>query len=202
MGQFDRLGYCVLCAAIVGPATLSASSQACEPAWVQEGELPGLTNPENADRDIGRAWAVFDDGTGPDLYSGGLFTHASELLINGLARWDGNAWSDVGGGVTGVDGVYALVVHNDGAGDALYVAGSFTHAGGVPANNVAKWDGTQWAPGASGTGTRGYRCSWPDGGSLWGCHASTDRARHANVDRRTIACLAEDREAWHPRQVA
>ena len=153
MGQFDRLGYCVLCAAIVGPATLSASSQACEPAWVQEGELPGLTNPENADRDIGRAWAVFDDGTGPDLYSGGLFTHAGDLLINGLARWDGNAWSDVGGGVTGVDGVYALVVHDDGAGDALYVAGSFTHAGGVPANNVAKWDGTQWS--ALGSGFRG-----------------------------------------------
>ena len=145
VGQFDRFGFYLRCAALMGSAALSATGQPCEPAWAEQGELPGLTNPENADRDIGRAWAVFDDGSGPDLYSGGLFTHAGDLEINGLARWDRIAWSEVGGGVTGVDGVYALVVHDDGAGDALYVAGSFTHAGGVPANNVAKWDGTKWS---------------------------------------------------------
>ena len=99
VGQFDRLGFYLLCTALTGLATLSASAEPCNPAWAQEGELPGLTNPEDADRDVGRAWAIFDDGDGPDLYSGGLFTHADELAINGLARWDGSAWSDVGGGV-------------------------------------------------------------------------------------------------------
>ena len=153
MEKFDRLGFCLVCAALTGPAMLLASGQTCVPAWAEEGELPGLTNPENADRDIGRAWAIFDDGAGPDLYSGGLFTHRGDLEVNGLARWDGSAWSDVGGGVTGKDGVYALVAHNEGAGDALYVAGSFTHAGGVPATNVAKWDGTKWS--ALGLGFRG-----------------------------------------------
>ena len=153
MGHFDRIGFCLLCAALMGSVALSARAQICESAWAVEGELPGLTRTDSGTKDIGRAWAVFDDGAGPDLYSGGLFTHADELVINGLARWDGNTWSDVGGGVTGKDGVYALVVHNDGAGDALYVAGSFTHAGGVPATNVAKWDGTQWS--ALGLGFRG-----------------------------------------------
>ena len=44
----------------------------------------------------------------------------------------------------GTDGtVDALVV--DGSG-MLYVGGQFTMAGGVPANNIARWDGTSWTP--------------------------------------------------------
>lgn len=48
----------------------------------------------------------------------------------------------------GLDGnVYALVV--DGAGN-LYAGGAFSHAGGVVANGIAKWDGHEWS--ALGTG--------------------------------------------------
>ncbi|MGA1701651.1 MAG: hypothetical protein ACO4BY_11045 [Candidatus Nanopelagicales bacterium] len=43
--------------------------------------------------------------------------------------------------------VYALVT--DSAGN-LYAGGSFTTAGGAPANRVAKWNGTSWS--ALGTG--------------------------------------------------
>jgi hypothetical protein len=35
-------------------------------------------------------------------------------------------------------------------GNALYVAGSFTNMGGVSANHLAKWDGTDWTPLGSG----------------------------------------------------
>ena len=50
--------------------------------------------------------------------------------------------------------VQAAGVYDDGDGPVLYVGGSFTHAGGFPANSIARWDGTSWSPvgnGQSGT---------------------------------------------------
>jgi hypothetical protein len=41
--------------------------------------------------------------------------------------------------------VEALAVFDDGSGPALYAAGGFTAAGGIPANCVAKWDGVSWS---------------------------------------------------------
>ena len=48
---------------------------------------------------------------------------------------------------------YALAV--DGAGN-LYAGGDFTTAGGVVANNIAKWDGTAWSPLGSGNGMNNW----------------------------------------------
>jgi len=42
-------------------------------------------------------------------------------------------------------------VWDDGTGEALYAAGSFSTAGGMTASNVAKWDGANWS--ALGTNT-------------------------------------------------
>ena len=39
---------------------------------------------------------------------------------------------------------------DDGSGPALYVGGSFDQAGGLPAANIAKWDGTSWSALGSG----------------------------------------------------
>src|SRR5262249_19672618 len=50
------------------------------------------------------------------------------------------------------DLVYALTVYDDGSGPALYAGGRFTTAGGVPANFIAKWDGTSWSALGSGIG--------------------------------------------------
>src|SRR5262245_55484242 len=98
-----------------------------------------------------------EDGPGgnpPSLFVGGSVTTAGGLVVNGLARWNGTAWSTVGGGVTGGGAsVRALAVGNDGSGPALFVGGSFTSAGAVAANNIAKWNGTAWA--ALDTGTAG-----------------------------------------------
>jgi trimeric autotransporter adhesin len=48
---------------------------------------------------------------------------------------------------TGVNaGVDALAVFDDGAGQALYLGGDFTQAGGFPADRVARWDGNDWSP--------------------------------------------------------
>jgi hypothetical protein len=101
---------------------------------------------------------VFDDGTGPALYIGGLFNSAGGVTANGIARWDGTEWSVLSGpGGTGVGGAYPnvreLEVFDDGTGPALYVAGRFDSAGGVTANNIARWDGTAWS--ALGSGVSG-----------------------------------------------
>ena len=54
------------------------------------------------------------------------------MTVNGVARWDGSAWSALSGpSGTGVERlVYALAVFDDGSGPALYAGGYFTTAGG------------------------------------------------------------------------
>jgi hypothetical protein len=94
------------------------------------------------------AMAVFDDGTGPALFVGGVFDSAGGMPVSNLAKWDGSAWSDVGGGVSSF--VDAMAVFDDGRGPALLVAGFFDSAGGVAARNIARWDGSSWTPLGSG----------------------------------------------------
>ena len=91
---------------------------------------------------------VFDDGTGPSIYAGGAFGATFSATIEGLARWDGAQWAAVGGGLGQTNGsasVRDLVVFDDGSGEALYVGGRFTSAGGVARRNVARWDGASWS---------------------------------------------------------
>jgi len=102
---------------------------------------------------IVRALAVFDDGTGPALYVGGEFETINGQVMNNLAKWDGQEWSPVGGGVTGSmssgPSIDTLSVLDLGEGPELYVGGDFQYAGGLDVNGVAKWDGLNW----SGFGT-------------------------------------------------
>ena len=91
------------------------------------------------------ALAVFDDGTGPALYAGGWFTTAGGMSANRIARWRGSAWSALGTGMPAYSAVTALTVFDAGTGPALYAGGSFTTAGGVAANRVARWNGFSWS---------------------------------------------------------
>jgi len=110
------------------------------------------------------ALAVFDDGNGPALYAGGPFHKVGQEVMWCIAKWDGTAWSDVGGGMGTNTGqwpaVHALTVFDfdDGTGPALYAGGEFTIAGGIEANYVAKWDGSNWSPLGDGVGNgfQGY----------------------------------------------
>ncbi|MEX2217705.1 MAG: hypothetical protein WD749_03010 [Phycisphaerales bacterium] len=93
----------------------------------------------------GLALGVFNDGTGPALYVGGSFTSAGNIPgTAGIARWNGTAWSSVGGGLSG-GSCNVLYAFNDGAGEALYAGGQFTMAGATPAQRLAKWNGAAWA---------------------------------------------------------
>jgi hypothetical protein len=101
------------------------------------------------------ALAVFDeDGPGPGrpaLFLGGNFSAVGGVPARAVARWDGQVWTEVGGGIwVSQGGLYAgtvrtLAVHNDGSGPALYAGGQFDHASNAACINIAKWAGTAWA---------------------------------------------------------
>ncbi len=94
--------------------------------------------------------AIYNDGSGPALYCTG------SLVINntpfsdgiGIARWNGSAWTAVGGGLRDGPG-NACTVFDSGEGPELVVAGQFTRVGPitswVSARRIARWNGTRWA---------------------------------------------------------
>jgi len=106
------------------------------------------------------ALEVFDDASGPALYAGGGFTTAGEVTVNNIARWNGTEWSALNGPTgTGTSGeVRALAAFDDAVGPSLYAGGSFTSAGGVTVNHIARWDGSEWSAlsGPSATGVDGW----------------------------------------------
>ena len=91
----------------------------------------------------GTVYALLKDGAG-NIYVGGDFITAGGVIVNNIAKWDGTKWSALGTGVFSQYGSSIQALAMDGAGN-LYAGGSFTNAGGVLANNIAKWDGTTWS---------------------------------------------------------
>ncbi|MEZ4387105.1 MAG: FlgD immunoglobulin-like domain containing protein [Candidatus Krumholzibacteriia bacterium] len=104
-----------------------------------------------------------------DVYACGAFTAAGGLATDHVARWDGHEWHAVGGGLPFVPSAMAVFDGElwcggwryDGLAwteavtvngtirdltvfdDRLILGGSFTEAGGAPADRVVAWDGGQ-----------------------------------------------------------
>ena len=95
-----------------------------------------------------RALAV----SGSDLYVGGFFTQAGGVPANLVARWNGSTWSSLGTGIIGNGVNFSTVYDLAVSGSDLYVGGIFTQAGGLPANNVARWNGSAWSSLGTGSG--------------------------------------------------
>jgi len=105
----------------------------------------------------------------------GAFMTAGGTTVHGVARWDGAAWQAVGGGITssGIDSYATAAISwdPDGSGPQapqLVIGGGFTQVGGVNANGIAHWNGSVWAPFATGLAPLGHTVSaltvWdPDG---------------------------------------
>ncbi len=90
----------------------------------------------------GNVFALAADPAG-NLYVGGDFSTAGTIPAGLVAKWNGTAWSALGGG---------LYQSNPGRVNALYVrdgvvwaGGGFSQAGSVAATGLATWDGTNWS---------------------------------------------------------
>lgn len=135
MAEFTR----ALVAAAAAGVCAVAHGQTCEGQWLPGYGAPGVHGTV-------RATTLWDpDGPGPlpeMLVIGGSFTMVDKTPARNLAMWDGNQWSEIGGGTNGSVNVLATFQGK------LYASGLFTQAGGNPSDVLAAWDGTTW----SGTG--------------------------------------------------
>lgn len=82
--------------------------------------------------------------TNGDVVAAGQFTLAGGVPANHVAKWDGTAWSPLGTGLTLPAGSLGATTAGVLANGDLVVGGTFTHAGGIAATNVARWDGSAW----------------------------------------------------------
>jgi len=116
----------------------------------------------------GRAIAQVDlDGPGgnpPGLFVGGDFKSAGEVQAASIAQWTGSGWSALGGGLTYSGFTFGRVAaiaefDEDGTGPnppRLFATGFFALADGLPAANIARWDGSAWSAVGSGLDSEGY----------------------------------------------
>lgn len=92
-----------------------------------------------------------------DLLVGGAFRAIEGIESRrGVARLSGSSWSSLGSGIGGAGvfdsaAVVSAMLHLPN-GDVV-VAGAFATAGGVSANNIARWNGAAWS--ALGSGLNG-----------------------------------------------
>jgi len=90
-----------------------------------------------------RSLIVHDDGFGPALYLGFTTAFLGSSLIHGVARWDGQAWTALGGGYHST--VWGLASFDDGLGGGAALWACSTPpgiiGGNLPAENVARWYG-------------------------------------------------------------
>src|SRR4030095_10465836 len=112
--------------------------------WARLGNgIPGLNRHVDA-------LAVFNG----ELIAAGRFSQAGTVSAANIAKWDGTSWAPLGSGTAGGGtyfGVEALTIFKG----ELIGGGHFTFAGGVNANNIARWNGTNWAALGDGIGQLG-----------------------------------------------
>ena len=89
------------------------------------------------------------------LYAGGRFSSIGGISASGIAKWDGTAWTSIGG-VYG-RGYYVNSIKLDLSGN-LYVGGSFMGIGGVTSEGIGKWNvsTSSWSGFGSGLGGSTY----------------------------------------------
>jgi hypothetical protein len=100
-----------------------------------------------------------------ELYVAGSFDSIGNVAASNLAKWNGQSWSMVGGGVknnrigsavANYNKVWTLHAFNN----KLYVGGVFDTVGvNIPAKNIAAWDGINWSSFGNGIPSTGLNSS-------------------------------------------
>lgn len=99
-----------------------------------------------------RAMHTWDPGgagpAGPRTVFGGGFLSAGPIVAKNVAAYDEalDAWFVFGGDTDGPVRAFATLPTGE-----LVAAGDFTTIGGVPANRIARWNGSVWVPLGIGT---------------------------------------------------
>ncbi len=143
-----------------------------------DSDYPGVTNALAWD---GTSWFGLDPLVGrfgftltethfagtSGLFMGGRFRQRDANDIGNVAFWNGDRWVSAAPGTTRtqapVESVNISAVFDDGTGPALFVGGGFERVGDLPAEGLARWDGTAWqaVPG------------W-EGGAVYSLHVHDD----------------------------
>ena len=127
----------VIVAASVLAGTAATAISQCELQWQHGGAVSGVN---------GSVVALVPVGNAGAFYVAGDFEIAGDKFASDVAYWDGSSWHALGSGTSGsgTNGFLnsAVLMPN---GD-LIVAGSFTMAGNIAADNIARWDGSSWSP--------------------------------------------------------
>jgi trimeric autotransporter adhesin len=157
----------------------------------------------------GEAWSSVDDGVdrwvyavesrGDAVYIGGWFQKAGNVNITSLAVLRNGVWGTLGTAENNqgaIYQVYSLIA----SGEDLYVGGWFTMIGGIPANNIARWDGTQWH-------TLGDGLLWNDtwyNAYVWkmaisgnDLYVGGEFNRAGNIDAANIVRFNMSTQTWH-----
>jgi hypothetical protein len=100
---------------------------------------------------VGDAFALkqLPDGS---LIVGGVFTAAGSINASNIARFDGTNWFALGSGIVAQSmqpGVFAIERLPNGT---IVAGGRFESAGGLPATNIARWNGSAWSAMGPGLG--------------------------------------------------
>ncbi len=139
-----------------------------KPVWKFNGAAWSSLDFPAAGSHTGNVLKIWDDGGGEELYCGGFFIGAAN---EGISRWNAGTttWVVLGAGLsrTGPEAnIHAIESHDDGGGEALYVAGTFDGAAALTVANVARWTGADWEdPGGGLVATAAVRAlrSFDDG---------------------------------------
>ncbi len=135
------------------------------------GQSLGMAGDENWDSGFGVVCEARDQVIRALAFNqrGELFIGGSLILVGGypgvavgnIAKWNGQNWSSLAGGVNGA--IRSIIAN----GADIYVGGTFTRAGGVAATNLARWDGTNWWPVGGGMGGSVVNVLVVDGKTLY-----------------------------------
>ncbi|MCA8948800.1 MAG: hypothetical protein KDE27_04815 [Planctomycetes bacterium] len=141
-----RSGVLALALVATTTATIAQDVVPCQPIWLPGQGIPGVNG------NISRMTTWDPDGAGPApavLVCAGTFARAGRVAAMHVAAYDPvlAEWSGFGSGIA--ETVTALQGMPNGD---LIAGGIFGTAGGVAANNIARWDGTSWSALGAGVG--------------------------------------------------